>query len=61
LAVTWGLVTWICGVMQNQILPGAFHWAVELAHLVVGAIAMGIGSQLANAMSVRGGRSRTTG
>ena len=58
-AATWGLVTWIFGVMQNQMLPEAFHWVVEIAHLVVGAVAIGAGSRLANAMSVRRGPSRT--
>ena len=60
-AATWGLVTWIFGVMQRQMLPGAFRWVVEIAHLVVGAIAIAVSSRLANAMSVRRGPSRTSG
>jgi hypothetical protein len=46
----WGLVTWIFGVTQSQILRGSFHWIVEVAHLVIGGIAIAIGGQLASAV-----------
>jgi hypothetical protein len=46
-----GIVSLPFGVAQAAILPGAFHWVVELAHLAVGVIMIGIGSRLAAAVS----------
>jgi hypothetical protein len=50
-AAVWGGVTWVVGVIQGQILPGASHWIVEVAHLAAGAIAVVIGLFLARAMT----------
>jgi hypothetical protein len=50
-ATAWGLVTWILGVTQSQILPGSFHWIVEVAHLAMGVITIAIGDQLASAVA----------
>jgi hypothetical protein len=49
-AAAWGLITWTFGVTQGQILPGAFHWVVEVAHLAIGGIAIAVGGQLAGAV-----------
>jgi hypothetical protein len=46
-----GLVTWILGVTQIQILPGSFHWIVKVVHLAVGGIAIAVGGQLASAVA----------
>jgi hypothetical protein len=50
-AGAWGLVSWILGVTQLDILPGSFHWVVEVAHLATGGIAIAVGGQLASAVA----------
>ncbi|MCL4301796.1 MAG: hypothetical protein KJ077_39240 [Anaerolineae bacterium] len=35
------------GLTQAQLWPGAFHWVIQLIHLVVGLAAMGLGDRLA--------------
>ena len=37
---------------QIQLMPGPFHWIVEVAHLAVGVVAIALGAQLANAISL---------
>lgn len=49
----WGIFIWAFGIMQPQILPGSLHWIVQLAHLLAGMIAIGVGVQLATAGSLR--------
>ena len=52
-AVGWGVLVWQLGVNQGQLLPGAFHWVVAVAHLLVGMIAIGLGERLARASKTR--------
>jgi hypothetical protein len=52
-AAVWGVVSWVLGVTQNQILPGSLHWVVQMAHLAVGGICIALGNLLA-ASAVRG-------
>lgn len=47
LAIVWGVIVVLLGVTQTQLLPGAFHWVIQLVHLAVGLAAMGIGERLA--------------
>ena len=47
LAVVWGLIVPILGIMQTQLLPGSAHWVIEVIHLLVGLIAIGLGDRLA--------------
>ena len=47
LALVWGLIVPVLGIMQTQLLPGSAHWVVEVAHLLVGLIAIGLGDRLA--------------
>jgi hypothetical protein len=51
LGAACGIISVPFGVAQAAILPGAFHWVVQLAHLVLGAIMIGVGSRLAAAVS----------
>ncbi len=37
----------ILGLTQNQLLPGSWHWVIQLVHLLVGLGAMGQGEGLA--------------
>jgi len=60
-AAGWGLVAWTFGVTHGQILRGSFHWMIEVAHLVVGGLAIAIGGQLASAVATPAHRPNATG
>ena len=48
----WGaLVLWL-GMAQTTLLPGAGHWAVRVAHLLVGLAAMGLVESLGKAVKL---------
>lgn len=47
LAVFWSILTPVFGVMQTGILPGPYHWIVQVLHLLVGLTAMTLGHRLA--------------
>ena len=47
LAVVWGLIMPVLGIMQTPLLPGSAHWVIEVIHLLVGLIAIGLGDRLA--------------
>jgi hypothetical protein len=46
-SVAWGIVVPVLGMTQRQVLPGEWHWVVQVAHLVVGLVAMGLAERLA--------------
>jgi hypothetical protein len=54
LSVLWGLLVVVLGVTQTQLLPGELHWIIQVLHLLVGLVAMG----LADAMVRRIGPGR---
>ena len=45
-AFAWGLVLPAFGMAQMRILPGPAHWVVQVAHLLTGIVAMGLGGAL---------------
>ncbi len=47
LAVVWSLVVPIFGVTQTQLLPGAWHWVIQVLHLLVGLAAIRLAGELA--------------
>jgi hypothetical protein len=51
-ATAWGLATLAFGMTQIQLMPGPFHWIVEVAPLGVGVVAIALGAQLANAITL---------
>lgn len=52
-ALLWSLlVPWV-GVAQLRLLPGAGHWVIQVIHLLVGIIAMGLGHALARRIGKR--------
>jgi plastocyanin len=58
LAVLWGLLVVGLGLTQTQLLPGDFHWVIQVLHLLIGLAAMGLAQNLATrirrgAMSAR--------
>jgi hypothetical protein len=46
IAFAWGIVVVLFGLNQATILPGDMHVVVEVAHLLVGIVAIGIGEAL---------------
>jgi hypothetical protein len=49
IAIAWGLLTVALGMAQAQLLPGDAHVVVEVTHLLVGVVAIGLGEALAAA------------
>jgi hypothetical protein len=47
LVLVWGLAVPALGMMQMQLLPGEMHWVIQLTHLLVGVVALGLGHMLA--------------
>ena len=46
LAVAWSLIMPALGLYQAQLLPGDFHWVIEVLHLLVGIAAIGMADNL---------------
>ncbi len=46
-ALLWTLLVPAVGVAQLRLLPGADHWVIQVIHLLVGIVAMGLGHALA--------------
>jgi hypothetical protein len=59
-AFLWGLIVPILGVIQTQLLPGSAHWLIQLLHLLVGLVAIGLADTLGKAIKRRGEATRAT-
>ena len=46
-AVLWVVITPALGMVQSRLLPGSFHWIIQLLHLIVGLGAMGFAERIA--------------
>jgi hypothetical protein len=46
LTFIWGLIIPVLGIAQVSIMPNAAHWVIQVVHLLVGIIGMGLGEQL---------------
>ena len=51
--IVWVLAVPALGIMQTRILPGDFHWIVQVVHLLLGAGAIGFADRLAGASLAR--------
>lgn len=49
-ALAWGAFTMWFGMVHPGILPGRLHWIARVAHLLIGAVAMGLADRLAKTM-----------
>src|SRR2546429_216807 len=47
LALVWGVIVPILGVAQFRLLPGSMHWIIQVLHLLVGLVAIGLADTLA--------------
>jgi uncharacterized membrane protein YdfJ with MMPL/SSD domain len=52
-AIAWGVVVPVFGMTQTQILPGSFHWMVQVLHLLVGVGALALAETLARRIRSR--------
>lgn len=53
IVLIWSLVVPALGVTQLRLMPGADHWVIQVLHLLVGLIAMGLGHALARRLGGR--------
>ena len=51
--VLWALVVPILGLNQTELLTGSFHWVIQVVHLLVGIIAVGLAERLARGIQSR--------
>jgi hypothetical protein len=47
LTAVWGLAVPVLGLNQQGLLPGSAHWLIEVLHLLVGVVAIGLSETLA--------------
>lgn len=52
-ALAWGVVVPILGIAQLQLLPGSMHWIIQMVHLLVGLVAIGLAETLARQIKAR--------
>jgi hypothetical protein len=53
LALVWGVIVPILGVAQFRLLPGLMHWIIQVLHLLVGLVAIGLAETLARQIKSR--------
>ncbi len=46
-AILLGLLVIVVGLTQTRLLVGPFHWVIEVVHLLLGMLAVGIGQRAA--------------
>jgi hypothetical protein len=51
--VLWALVVPILGLNQTELLTGSAHWVIQVVHLLVGIIAVGLAERLARGIQSR--------
>jgi hypothetical protein len=45
--LAYGVLVVVFGMRQSGLLPGSYHWVIQLLHLLVGGLAVGIGQMAA--------------
>lgn len=53
IVLVWSLIVPALGATQLRLLPGADHWVIQVIHLLVGLIALGLGHALARRIGRR--------
>lgn len=51
ISAVWALALPLYGLIQEDILPGSYHWVAEVLHLLCGIGAVGVGEFLAAAIN----------
>src|ERR1700722_6954503 len=52
--IIWGIVIGWFGISQQHLFPGTYHWIVQVLHLAVGMIAIGL-AEVVSARVKKGG------
>jgi hypothetical protein len=60
LAIGWGIVVPVFGMIHPRLLPGPAHWVVRVIHLLIGLAAMVIAAKLAGYIQRRRDLTRST-
>ena len=47
LVLGWSLLMPVFGALQLRLLPGPYHWVIQVLHLAIGFAAVGLGHALA--------------
>jgi len=53
IGIVWGLLTVTLGMTQTQLLPGTYHWVIQVLHLLVGLGAMGLADSSSRSIAAR--------
>lgn len=53
IVLVWSLIVPALGATQLRLLPGTDHWVIQVIHLLVGLIALGLGHALARRIGRR--------
>lgn len=53
IVLIWSFIVPALGMTQLRLLPGRDHWVIQVIHLLVGLIAMGLGHALASRIGRR--------
>jgi len=51
LVAVWALVMVVFGAMHTRLMPGSAHWVIQVLHLLVGIVALGLGDRLGMQLS----------
>ena len=52
-ALIWGLIVIGFGSSQQSIMPGSLHWIIQVIHLLLGLVAIGLAEMLGRASARR--------
>jgi hypothetical protein len=55
-AIVWGLMAAVLGMIQEGLIPGQAHWIIQVIHLFMGMVVIGLGERLTR-LIVRGQKS----
>ncbi|HEX6815186.1 MAG TPA: hypothetical protein VF102_05895 [Gemmatimonadaceae bacterium] len=51
LVALWALVMVVFGAVHANMVPGPAHWMIQVVHLLIGIVALGLGDQLGTRLS----------
>lgn len=51
LVAVWAVLMVLFGVTQARLMPGSAHWVIQVLHLLVGLVALGLGDKLGMRLS----------
>lgn len=52
-AILWGLMAVILGLKHDALIPGQSHWIIQVIHLLVGVVVIGLALRLSSLITQR--------